>query len=281
MENFREEYARQYSIEVKELTTRYHNGEDYSLLQKELEKHTNVLIGKCFKYRIGDILTHEPSAEFIPVNYELDYCFNNIKYDLIIDYAYEGYDKGLNRIELLDVINREKHFINLFEGNYIFRSLLGFSKDWKSEIRATSETERYLTLKYDMNLNRIAYYIRSMIVLGFKKNYEKIHHIDYNITRKTDSQDLYFLKDEKGSIKIGISNDVIKRVSDLTSAMNQRIDIIKVFNNGGHLERILHKKFSHIREVREIKVDGYTEWFGATNELIEFIENFIYESKNK
>ena len=281
MENYRGEYAKIYSLQVKELITRFHNGEDYSILQKELEKHTNVLIDKCFKYRIGDILTHEPSTEFIPVNYELDYCFNNIKYDLIIDYAYEGYDKGLNRIELLDVINREKHFINHFEGNYIFRSLLGFSKDWKSEIRATSETERYLTLKYDMNLNRIAYYIRSMIVLGFKKNYEKIHHIDYNITRKTDSQDLYFLKDEKGSIKIGISNDVIKRVSDLTSAMNQRIDIIKVFNNGGHLERILHKKFSHIREVREIKVDGYTEWFGATNELIEFIENFIYESKNK
>jgi len=275
----RGKYALDYSNKVKEIEKRYHNGEDYHTLQKILDETTNDFICKCYRFRIGDIVVLKNDDEILPIDYSIDYCFNKIKYHVIIDYAYDGYDKGLNRVELLEIVNKSEHFHHILEGNYIFQSFYGWTKDWK-EKRADHETESYITLKYDMSQNRIAYFIRSMIHVKDNDDYYKATEIEYNITRKVDSQDLYFLKDEGGSIKIGISNDVIKRVFDLSTAMKQRIEIIKVINNGGKHERILHKQFEHIRETRKKKVDGYTEWFKPTTELVEFIENFSPTDKN-
>ena len=113
-----------------------------------------------------------------------------------------------------------------------------------------------------------------MIHVATNTFYRKIHHIDFNIVRKRDSQDLYFLRDSKGSIKIGISKDVLNRVLELELAMNDHIEIIKVISNASKFERILHRKFTHLRENREIQVDGYTEWFSSHIELINFIEGF-------
>jgi len=56
--------------------------------------------------------------------------------------------------------------------------------------------------------------------------------------------------------------------------MRQRIDIIRVINNGGNYERILHHWFEHLREKRINKIDGYIEWFTSVKELIDFITSF-------
>ena len=273
MTSQRGKFAEEFSKNVKILETRYHKGEDYNKLQTELDSLTKNFVKRCFRFKIGDIVTFNWDSNITHVDYNLDYCFSNVKFDLIIDYGYDGYDKGLNRLELLEIIQNSEHFHHIMEGNYIFLAFYGWTKDCK-EKRAENETESYITLKYDLQENRIAYFIRSMIFDGLAIQYEKIHEIEYDITRKVDSQDLYFLKDESGSIKIGISNDVIKRVFDLSLAMNQRIDIIRVINNGGKYERILHRKFEHLREKRTKIVDGYTEWFQPQKELIEFVNNF-------
>lgn len=269
----RAKYAKAFSEQIKILENRHENGEDYHILQKELDILTNEFIQKCYRFRIGDVVALKDDCEISPVDYTIDYCFNKIKYQLIIDYAHDGYDKGLNRLELIEIVNDSEHFHHNLQGNYLFQSFYGWTKDWK-EKRADHETESYITLKYDIKENRIAYFIRSMVHVKGNDNYFKAHEVDYNITRKVDSQDLYFLRDESGAIKIGISNDVIKRAFDLSTAMKQRIDILKVINNGGKYGRVLHKQFDHIRQKRKKKVDGYTEWFDATNELLDFMETF-------
>jgi hypothetical protein len=280
MDNFqRGKYAVKFSEQVKLLEKRFQKGETYQFLQKELDELTNDFVSKCYRFRIGDIVALKNDCEITPIDYTIDYCFNRIKFQLIIDYAFDGYDKGLNRLELLEIINNSEHFHHIMLGNYIFQSFYGWTKDWK-EKRAEHETESYLTLKYDMKEDHIAYFIRNMVHTKDGDNYFKAHEIDYNISRKVDTQDLYFLKDEGGSIKIGISNDVIKRILDLTTAMKQRIDIVKVINNGGKYERVLHRQFEHIRQQREKKVDGYTEWFDPTEELMEFIKNFSPTDSN-
>ena len=232
MDFYREKFAKEFSDKVRLLENRFHTGEDYQKLQVELEYLSKDFVSKCYRFKIGDILSDNNFTKIEQVDYTKDYCFNNVKFSLIIDYAYDGYDKGLNRLELLQVIQDSKHFHHLLQGNYVFRSFIGWAKDGK-EKRADYETESYLTLKYDLFENKIAYYIRSMVHVSDNSNYQKVHEIEYDITKKIDTQDLYFLRDENNSIKIGISSDVIKRVSDLSSATRLRIDIIRVINNGG------------------------------------------------
>ena len=273
MDNFRGKFAKVYSEEVKIIEQRFRQGQNYIKLQSELDSITKDFVNKCFRFKIGDIVTCERNAKVKPVDYNLDYCFNNVKFDLIIDYAYDGYDKGLSRFELLQIIEDSEHFHHTLEGNYLFCSFYGWTKDWR-EKRAENETESYITLKYDLYENKIAYFIRSMICVPDDDSYQIVGEIEYDITKKIDTQDLYFLRDENNSIKIGISNDVIKRILDLSSAMRQRIDIIRVIDNGGKYERLLHRKFDHIREKRIEKVDGYTEWFAPEKELIDFISTF-------
>jgi Meiotically up-regulated gene 113 len=276
MNNPRGKFAKVYSEEVKKLEQRFLQGENYIKLQSELDCITKDFVNKCFRFKIGDIVTCERNAKIKPIDYNLDYAFNNVNFDLIIDFAYDGYDKGLNRIELLQITADSEHFHHMFEGNYLFCSFYGWTKDWK-EKRAENETESYITLKYDLYENKIAYFIRSMIIVPEGDSFQKVGEIEYDITKKIDTQDLYFLRDENNSIKIGISNDVIKRILELSSAMRQRIDIIRVINNGGKYERLLHRKFDHLREKRIEKVDGYTEWFAPEKELIDFISNFSLE----
>jgi hypothetical protein len=280
MEFYRGNYAIEFSNKVKLIEERYHKGEDYNCLQVELELLSKEFVSKCYRYKIGDIITHKDNSKIEPVDYSLDFCFNNVKFQLIIDYAYDGYDLGLNRLELLQIIEKSKHFHDILQANYIFRAFYGMTKDWK-EKRAEYETERYITLKYDLFENKIAYFIRSMVHISDDCNYQKIHEIEYDITKKIDTQDLYFLRDVNNSIKIGISNDVIKRISDLSSSMRQRIDIIRVINNGGKFERLLHRKFDHLREKRVQKVDGYTEWFAPEKDLIDFISSFSTKEFDK
>lgn len=82
---------------------------------------------------------------------------------------------------------------------------------------------------------------------------------------------LYFiqLQNSDGFIKIGVANDVEKRVADIQGAVPYDVTILKVvqgaFGPGRSfgLERIFHSKFAHLR------VRG--EWFRPEPELLEAI----------
>lgn len=103
-------------------------------------------------------------------------------------------------------------------------------------------------------------------------NYQAIYMLETSLKNSFDKhwniKDLYFMLNENGLIKIGVSNDPYRRVSDLKRTLSDEITIIKIVKDKGDLERILHRKFKHIN----VPYKGQREWFQPTEELKKFIE---------
>lgn len=80
---------------------------------------------------------------------------------------------------------------------------------------------------------------------------------------------VYFIKESAmGSIKIGKSYDVRKRLKAIQACLPQTIEILGVIDGGIAKERQLQKQFIHL------KIHG--EWFMPGKELLDFInENAI------
>jgi len=64
-----------------------------------------------------------------------------------------------------------------------------------------------------------------------------------------------------GPIKIGFSDNVRRRMSELRSANGQHLVLLGVMDGGKSLEQHLHTKFKRLQG----------EWFDATPELFTFI----------
>lgn len=80
-------------------------------------------------------------------------------------------------------------------------------------------------------------------------------------TSKTTPKDVYFItqQDEK-YVKIGIAENVDKRLADLQDSNPQKLKVVNVIKGGGRFkERELHKRFAHL------KTQG--EWFKFTKEI--------------
>jgi hypothetical protein len=97
-----------------------------------------------------------------------------------------------------------------------------------------------------------------------------------------DTKDLYFIENSAGHIKIGVSDQVDRRIKTLEKTYGP-LKILKVLNNMGPLETTLHKKFRYINTkvsspsiynqiYDEPNMDGYTEWFLPGFRLTEFID---------
>jgi hypothetical protein len=80
-------------------------------------------------------------------------------------------------------------------------------------------------------------------------------------------REVYFVQSQSGGlIKIGVSKDAAKRIAFLrTSAPEPILAVgVMVCNEGGELERTLHRKFAHLRT--------HGEWFRPDAELWAFID---------
>ena len=74
-------------------------------------------------------------------------------------------------------------------------------------------------------------------------------------------QDVYFISDESGNIKIGIAENIKKRLDLLQTGNSQKLKLVKHIKGGGkETEKRLHNKYKkyHIRG----------EWY--TNEVLTF-----------
>lgn len=96
-------------------------------------------------------------------------------------------------------------------------------------------------------------------------------------------QHLYIFKDIKYNIyKIGVSNNVIRRCRELNTkyyASTKNIEIVKVFENKGILENMVHDKYKeynlyHPTYLNQERCDGRSEWFNFDVEkCINYIKN--------
>lgn len=86
---------------------------------------------------------------------------------------------------------------------------------------------------------------------------------------RRDSRLVYFVQceDEFGPVKIGISDDVQRRLADLQSCNPYPLRLLTVISGGLLMEQALHKRFGKWRR------NG--EWFSYSAELRTFVEALI------
>lgn len=78
-------------------------------------------------------------------------------------------------------------------------------------------------------------------------------------------QYVYFLQDPQGSIKIGISHNVGKRISQLEQSLPYDLKLIGIMEGNLSLESTLHTKFESHR------IKG--EWFKPSDDILQFIKD--------
>lgn len=94
-----------------------------------------------------------------------------------------------------------------------------------------------------------------------------LQSILYTILYRSLNKDLYFFESESGLIKIGISQNVGKRIKQVSGEVKSKLKVIKVLSGYSMYEKDLHRIFEDIN----IPYMGQTEWFHPTTDLILFI----------
>lgn len=88
---------------------------------------------------------------------------------------------------------------------------------------------------------------------------------DFTLAGSWQSPVVYFIQAGAGAIKIGVSQTPASRMASLQTGHDERLHLLAVAGGGHEQERILHRKFDHIR----LRHDG--EWFAGTVELLAYI----------
>ena len=94
-----------------------------------------------------------------------------------------------------------------------------------------------------------------------------LESILHTILYYNENKDLYFFYSDTGLTKIGISNDVDRRVKQVARLVKSNLQVVKVLKDCSQYEKTLHKIFSDIN----IPYMNQTEWFHTTEDLISFI----------
>jgi hypothetical protein len=81
---------------------------------------------------------------------------------------------------------------------------------------------------------------------------------------------IYFIKDERGPIKIGISCDINKRITGMQTSNPYKLELLLYIQDCKYTEKQLHLMFNKYR------IRG--EWFEPAPELLEFIDKIRLEN---
>ena len=93
---------------------------------------------------------------------------------------------------------------------------------------------------------------------------------------------LYLFYDNVHNLmKIGLSNNPKNRLNKIKYGNGVDIVILKEYENCGHLEQLLHKKYEKFRQNHPICNDGKTEWFRLDKNEVYNIDLFIKENDHK
>jgi hypothetical protein len=78
-----------------------------------------------------------------------------------------------------------------------------------------------------------------------------------------DPDFVYFLRRERGPIKIGLSKNPGERRYQIMLDVGERVEILAMIVGSRDKERALHKKFGHLKITKE--------WFRPDPELLDYI----------
>ena len=81
---------------------------------------------------------------------------------------------------------------------------------------------------------------------------------------------IYFVRAEKGLIKIGITNDIKKRFGTLQAISPIKLTLLATLSGGLAKEHLLHERFGSLR--------AHGEWFHPGEKLLQFIEELTVSS---
>jgi hypothetical protein len=144
-----------------------------------------------------------------------------------------------------------------FKGDISLDGLFNSLTIAEREVMSKYSDDIWQTLKlYDL------YDIRRGIL-----NHLLIALLEYEISNQNKL--LYFLEAENGLIKVGITNDIRRRVNQLQNQLDTKIRVLKLLDGKSAYEKIIHNLYSD----DNIIYKGQTEWFHPTHKLIRFISN--------
>lgn len=144
-----------------------------------------------------------------------------------------------------------------FKGDISLDGLFNSLTIAEREVMSKYSDDIWLTLKsYDF------YDIRRGIL-----NHLLIALLEYQISNQNKL--LYFLEAENGLIKVGITNNINRRVNQLQRELNTKIRVLKLIDGKSAYEKVIHNLYSD----DNIIYKGQTEWFHPTHKLIKFISD--------
>lgn len=157
------------------------------------------------------------------------------------------------------VINDKKNFVLksdlLFKKYYTLSELL--------EIKSSFE----LTIKKYIKNN-----LNDEIIKHLNNESEKnIENLYAGATRKKPKQGLYLISDSNEFLKIGVTNDIKRRIKELNSANPRDIKVLFFIKEVYLLEKILHSEFDKYRI--------NNEWFYYNDSILEIFKK-INENKS-
>jgi hypothetical protein len=92
---------------------------------------------------------------------------------------------------------------------------------------------------------------------------------------------IYFAQLPTGTIKIGSSTNVGKRIADLERHYQQSVSLVRTMEGGLETEREIQKRFAHLRfDTRERRSGSKLEQFRPAADLMEFIGLPVLVSAN-
>lgn len=90
-------------------------------------------------------------------------------------------------------------------------------------------------------------------------------------------KDLYVMYSEDHSLfKIGISNDVYRRVSEVRRSTGGQVEVLKIYPKMAYIERELHNTFIDSRIMFiDRKGTTVTEWFCLSNQEVMKLDSIV------
>jgi len=87
-----------------------------------------------------------------------------------------------------------------------------------------------------------------------------------------DTRLVYFIRGANGKIKIGIAQDIVRRMAELQTGSASKLELMAIAEGGRKYEKKLHMKFSSAR------IHG--EWFEPVPELLKTIDLHEEQGRN-
>ncbi|MGB0893789.1 MAG: GIY-YIG nuclease family protein [Parashewanella sp.] len=217
-----------------------------------------------FSEKLSSKISHIP-AKWIPYLFLRDYLAKNFEANTVN--GKRKVSKIVKHTDPLKIISQWMPNGRFAPKDPFFYIPLGYDQECTSVMKP--HISKYKHKQLQTQWSAIRKHLLSQSI-GSKDRFSSAQ-LDYE-TKFCEEQDVYFMLDKDASrIKIGVSNNIMNRVSSVRRQYKTGKLVVEcVIRQGGYgVENILHRSFSHLRCD---KVYRGNEWFIYDDELKSFIE---------